>query len=232
MLTMLTTFGAVLLAGPVRPRLPSSRVSAGPTRRRGTWRRPGLSLLASAGAALFVGGPYAVMVGVIAGSGCWWWLGTVEPAEVRRARAAVRRDLPAVVHLLGAALRSGAAPADAVRIACAALPGPAAERLDGVAHRLSLGADPAAVWHALSADDALAPLGRCLGRAAETGAPVVAAVERLADDLEAEHRQVAESRARSVGVKAAVPLGLCLLPSFLLLGIVPLAVSLLSGITA
>ena len=39
-----------------------------------------------------------------------------------------------------------------------------------------------------------------------------------------------EERARSVGVKAAVPLGLCLLPSFVLLGIVPLAVSLMQSL--
>ena len=55
-------------------------------------------------------------------------------------------------------------------------------------------------------------------------------VDRLGRELEAEHRLLAEARARAVGVKAALPLGLCLLPSLLLLGIVPLAVGLLSGI--
>ena len=40
----------------------------------------------------------------------------------------------------------------------------------------------------------------------------------------------AQDRARAVGVRAAVPLGVCLLPSFLLLGIVPLAVSLATSI--
>jgi hypothetical protein len=40
-----------------------------------------------------------------------------------------------------------------------------------------------------------------------------------------------EERARTVGVRAALPLGLCLLPSFLLLGIVPLVVGLLSELS-
>ena len=53
---------------------------------------------------------------------------------------------------------------------------------------------------------------------------------RLAEELAQRGRAEVEDRARSVGVRAAVPLGLCLLPSFLLLGIVPLAVSLASTI--
>ncbi|THJ01773.1 type II secretion system protein, partial [Nocardioides sp.] len=63
-----------------------------------------------------------------------------------------------------------------------------------------------------------------------TGAPVVSAVERLADELARRARGEVEDRARAVGVRAAVPLGVCLLPSFLLLGIVPLAASLASTI--
>jgi hypothetical protein len=37
----------------------------------------------------------------------------------------------------------------------------------------------------------------------------------------------AEERARSVGVRAALPLGLCLLPAFVLLAVVPIAAGLL-----
>jgi pilus assembly protein TadC len=64
-------------------------------------------------------------------------------------------------------------------------------------------------------------------RAHRSGTSVVAALGVLADELESRTRQRVEERARSVGVKAALPLGLCLLPSFLLIGIVPMAVSLL-----
>jgi hypothetical protein len=88
------------------------------------------------------------------------------------------------------------------------------------------------VWGALAADPGLAPLGRTLARAHRTGSPIVAAVERLADELARSGRADVEDRARAVGVRAAVPLGLCLLPSFLLLGIVPLAVSLVAQVTS
>jgi hypothetical protein len=39
-----------------------------------------------------------------------------------------------------------------------------------------------------------------------------------------------EDKARRVGVLAAVPLGLCLLPAFLLIGIVPVVAGLLTAL--
>ncbi|MFC6286899.1 type II secretion system F family protein [Nocardioides sp. GCM10027113] len=177
-----------------------------------------------------MGGPLAPVVGLLAAAAAWWWLGRVEPAAVRRERAAVRRDLPHLVHLLGASLRSGAAPASALRLVCAALPGPAATRLRPLAEQLALGADPALVWGSLARDEVLGPLGRALARSHQTGASVVAAVDRLGEDLAASARAEVEHRARAVGVRAALPLGLCLLPSFLLLGIVPLVAGLVSGL--
>lgn len=189
------------------------------------------AVLAGGGAATFVGGPLAVPTGVVVGAVVGVVAGRVEPAAVRRRREAVRRDLPHVVTLLGAALRSGAAPADGIDLVCRALPGPAADRLVPVAARLRLGGDPAVIWGALGGDPELAPLGRTLSRAQRTGAPVVAAVERLGEELARRGRAEVEDRARAVGVRAAVPLGLCLLPSFLVLGIVPLAVALASTIT-
>ncbi len=130
--------------------------------------------------------------------------------------------------LLASCLRSGSSPATAVRAVCTALPGPAARRLSAVSHRLGLGVDPVRVWGALADDPDLAPLGRALARSHETGSSVVAAVERLADELAQSTRARAEERARSIGVRAALPLGLCLLPAFLLIGIVPMAAGLLA----
>ena len=91
-----------------------------------------------------------------------------------------------------------------------------------------MGVDPVLVWGSLTGDDVLAPLGRTLVRAESSGAPVADEVERLADELELASLSAAEDRARSVGVKAAIPLGLCLLPAFMLIGIVPTVAGLLS----
>lgn len=194
-------------------------------RGRGVW-----AVLAAAGAGLLVGGAAGVLVGVLTGVGVWVVAGRIEPAGVRRRREEVRRDLPHVVALLGAALRSGAAPTQAIGIVTRALPGAAADRLSGIAARLELGGDPGAVWRSLATDDVLGPLGRALARAHRTGAPVVTEIERLGEELARRSRAEVEDRARAVGVRAAVPLGVCLLPSFLLLGIVPLVAGLAAAI--
>jgi hypothetical protein len=55
-------------------------------------------------------------------------------------------------------------------------------------------------------------------------------VTRLSEDLGRLHRAEVEDLARSVGVRAAVPLGVCLLPAFLLVGIVPVVVASLAAL--
>lgn len=189
------------------------------------------AVLAGGGATVLLGGPVAPVAGAAVGALVWVAAVRVEPRGARLRREEVRRDLPHVVTLLGAALRSGAAPAVAVDLACRALPGAAADRLRPVAARLELGADPASVWGELAEDPALGPLGRTMARTHRTGAPVVDAVDRLGEDLARRSRAEVEDRARAVGVRAAVPLGVCLLPAFLLLGIVPLVAGLASQIT-
>lgn len=238
LLVVLLSAGAVALlvppAGPVAPPEPSAPAppsTAGDSEgllRRGRWL---WAALAGAGAAAFVGGALALPAGLATGAAVGFVAGRIEPGVVRARREEVRRDLPHVVTLLAAALRSGVGAADAVEIVCRALPGAAADRLVPLAARLRLGGDAAEIWAALGSDPELAPLGRTLARAQRTGAPIVGAVERLGEELARRGRAEVEDRARAVGVRAAVPLGLCLLPSFLLLGIVPLAVSLATTIT-
>lgn len=53
---------------------------------------------------------------------------------------------------------------------------------------------------------------------------------RLADDAREASRTNAVSAARKVGVKAVAPLGLCFLPAFVLLGIIPVIAGLASTI--
>jgi Flp pilus assembly protein TadB len=189
------------------------------------------SVLSGAGASVVVGGTAGLVAALVVGIVSWVGIGRAEPPEERRRREAVRRDLPHVVTLFASALSGGAAPGAAITLVCRALPGPAAERLDPLAARLSLGADPAQVWSDLTPDPELAGLGRTMARAHASGTPVVAAVERLADDLASRARAEVEDRARAVGVKAALPLGLCLLPAFVLIGIVPLVAGLLGELS-
>lgn len=226
---------ALLLAWPAPVRWPPAGSPAagvvGREDRPQGWtapRRRVVAVLAGCAVPVLVPGPLGLGLAVPAAVVAATVLARVEPVAVRHRREALRHDLPHVVSLLAAALRAGAATEQALRVVARALPGPAAERLAGVAARLELGADPEAAWaEAAVRDPALAPLARGLARAHRSGASVATAVERLADELAAEARAQVEDRARAVGVKAAVPLGLCLLPAFVLVGIVPLVAGLM-----
>lgn len=225
--------GAAALACPSRRAWPTrSRVSPSTRDERGWLHRgrPIWSVLAGLGAAAFVSGVGGVVAGAGVAGVTWSWIGRLDPPSVRRQRELAERDLPGVVHLLATALESGCDVAQALRLVGDALPGPATMLLDAVPGRLALGVPPDVAWRPVLESEELAPLGRAMVRAHRSGASVTDEVARLADELERRARARVEDRARAVGVKAALPLGLCLLPSFLLIGVVPLVAGLLRSL--
>ena len=184
--------------------------------------RPVLCLAGACGGWALVGGPIGLAAGLVCGLAVWVVLGrTEDPAAVRR-REALVDDLPIGVDLLASCLDAGAAPEPALVSVSQALGGPVGEEFLGIHHRLEVGVDPVQVWRSVAAHPQLGDLGRAVGRAHQTGAPVGEAVHRLADELRERTRADVEERARSIEVKAAAPLGLCLLPAFVVLGVVPM----------
>lgn len=179
---------------------------------------------------LFVGGAPGPVAGFVAAAFAWRVLAGAEAPAERRDRVEVERTLPHLIDLFASTLRAGAEPVAGLAQVCAALPGPAADRLAPVVDRARWGASSAEAWGAVAEDQALASLTRAMVRAQTSGASVVQAVERLADELERESLARAEDVARRVGVAAAVPLGVCLLPAFLLLGVVPTVASLVASV--
>jgi pilus assembly protein TadC len=71
-------------------------------------------------------------------------------------------------------------------------------------------------------------LVRVATRSAERGSALSRALEQQAVDLRAARAAAAEAAARKAGVLVVLPLGLCFLPAFLLAGVVPVVVSVLS----
>jgi Flp pilus assembly protein TadB len=231
-LAMIAAALAVAWSWPAHPSPAHEQAAPEPADERG-WLlrlRPLWALLAGSAGATFVSGRPGLVVGSGLAIAAWVYIGHAEPAGVRRRRVAAERDLPGLVHLLAAALETGCATGEAARIVCSAFPGPAADLLEPVPTKLALGVDPVTAWQSLLDHPPVAPLGRVMVRAHRSGAAVVAEVDRLADELAQRERLDVEERARSVGVKAAVPLGLCLLPSFVLIGIVPLVASLMGSL--
>jgi pilus assembly protein TadC len=141
--------------------------------------------------------------------------------------AELTAQLPLALDLLAACLAGGAAPETAVSAVAAAFPGPCGSRLHRVAAALRLGSAPAEAWSALGVGrDAAGAAARALARAAEGGAPVADAVQRVASDARRRRQADAHRRASRAGVLAVLPLGVCFLPAFVLLGVVPAVVGL------
>jgi len=192
---------------------------------RGTGRdvrtRWAVGVLAGFVCGLLIGGPVGWTAGAVVAVGCVRVLSRLEPRAVRVRRARIVAELPIAIDLLAACLRGGGAWHDSVEAVADAVGGPLGADLARVAARIRLGADPAEEWLALANDPTLAPLGRAAARATTGGAPIAATLARLARDQRRTARAAASARARTAGVRAVAPLGLCFLPAFVLLGIVP-----------
>jgi Flp pilus assembly protein TadB len=150
-------------------------------------------------------------------------------AELRR-RARLAIDLPVCAHLVARALQAGAAPVEALELAAASLGPPVSSVIDPAVAQLRLGADPAHICADLQSQDGFAPFARALVRSLTSGTALADALDRLSDDLRGARRHALDRRARTVGVRAAAPLGLCFLPAFLLLGVVPVVVGLIQQV--
>ena len=75
------------------------------------------------------------------------------------------------------------------------------------------------------AGEAVRPLVSALVASERYGAPLIAGLERLADELRRERRRRAEEAVRKVPVKLLFPLVTCTLPAFGLLTVAPLVAS-------
>ena len=174
----------------------------------------GVGLLVSASVAVGVPGLAVAVMLAVAG-----WPVTV---RVVRRRGAARRlaarsaAAPAVLDLLGAALRAGLNPHKALFRVAERAPDVLQEDLSTAATVLRLGGTPA----------------EALRQAADRwGAPPAEALAARAEALRTRARLNAEALAGRAAVRLAFPLVLCFLPAFVLLTIVPTVAGALHALT-
>ncbi|HZB31910.1 MAG TPA: type II secretion system F family protein [Streptosporangiaceae bacterium] len=189
--------------------------------RRAVLTRRGVSMLAGMAVAVLFAGPIGLLAGAGVGVACARLLAGLEPREVKARRARLVADLPIAVDLMAACLRGGSSWAESVEAVAAALGGPLGTELQGVAAQIRLGADPVETWLALAEEPALARLARAAARASDSGSALAPTLEGLAKDQRRAARAEASARAQVAGARAVAPLGLCFLPAFVLIGIVP-----------
>ncbi|MFW0107552.1 type II secretion system F family protein [Rothia sp. P7181] len=73
-------------------------------------------------------------------------------------------------------------------------------------------------------------LEQSLGFLAATGAPSAQILQVVSDRLRRQEYRHAEQQAQKLGVRLVLPLGLCSLPSFICLGVIPLLISLIPSL--
>ena len=153
-------------------------------------------------------------------------------AVVRRRATSARIDDPLAaassLDVLAACLRSGMAVSTAASATAPSAPAPLAAVLNRAADLLALGAEPATAWTAASgpADKNVDALLRLARRSASSGAAMAQGVAELADQSRHDAADAATAAAERASVLIAGPLGLCYLPAFVCLGIVPVVAGL------
>jgi pilus assembly protein TadC len=169
------------------------------------------------------------------------------PSAVRaRARFVVRAQRPSrqpmrapdplavasSLDVLAVCLAAGMAVSTAAAATAPSAPPLLARVLRRAAELLTLGADPAVAWSAppdlpvSSLDSQTDALLRLARRSAASGAALAEALAELAAQCRHDAAHTAAAAAERAGVLIAGPLGLCFLPAFVCLGIVPVVAGL------
>lgn len=189
--------------------------------------------LAAAGGGIAVALVLASLTGVVIGIGVAVGLDRLlrrlESPDVRAERAVRERELPATLDLLAVTLRAGLPVDAAIELAAEACAGPLTDDLRRIAASTRLGAGAAAAWAPYAADSVWGAVARAVRRSANSGSALAATFERVAQERRTARAQRAEAVAKRASVLAMAPLGLCFLPAFICIGIIPVVVGLLSG---
>jgi Flp pilus assembly protein TadB len=209
------------LLTPPHPNLRRLTMPARPTRPRTPRTHRLAAVTIAIGALLLIGLPWGAIPAALAYYAIPRALSRLEPSATRQRTAQITRDLPLAVDLLTACLRAGRPPQQALTLVATAVPGPLADLFTQVAHHFALGADPADAWSHLRSEPACASVARAIDRSIRSGAPLSKTLEHLADDVRQTHHHAADQRARAAESRSALPLGLCFLPAFVVLSIVP-----------
>jgi tight adherence protein B len=165
-------------------------------------------------------------IGAALAAGGRWWMRRL----VLRASPAAH-PLGVALHAVRAAMGAGADVASAIAaVGNAMAPEPtlasAAARMSTAATALARGEEWAAVWSGAELD----PLERALRLPWERGAQAAPLLTAVATGEALRRRRAAQVAAAELGVRLTLPLALCLLPAFVVVGIAPLVLSVVRAV--
>jgi hypothetical protein len=206
------------------------RLGAGHARGQRDQDRPHLSRLLLLGAmaavtlvaaTVVLGSTGLVVVAMAVGCALWLRL---------RPRLQPDVDVTLAVDLLAGCLVAGAPMVQALRAAAVAAPEPACRQLAAIAGAIADGMAPVEAWAGVDGIVTLAPVARVCTRGLGSGAAVAAELRTIAARERRRRRARRHQRINRAAVWVVIPLGLCFLPAFVLVGVVPLVVGLLPSL--
>lgn len=187
------------------------------------------ALALAAGLWVLLGGWSGLLIGAFGGAGAFWLLARMGDDGRGRTQQELAAQAPDAADMLAACVASGASLERASAEVASALDGAMGTALGQAAALMGLGAPPLRAWLPLAEQEATAPIARAVVRSLDSGAPVADALSACAAELRDIRRAQVEAMAQSVAVRTVGPLGLCFLPAFLLIGVVPLVAGLLDS---
>lgn len=140
-------------------------------------------------------------------------------------------DIALVADLVASCLAAGTLLPDAVAAAGMGAGGAIEELCQVVVASLRAGAQPEQAWDGWLADPRLAPIARTAVRTAHSGAATADELRRTAARLRVQRRSGLQRRVQQASIWVVVPLGLCFLPAFVLVAVVPLVAGLLPSLS-
>lgn len=168
---------------------------------------------------------------LLAGPGLFLFQGTRREYGYEQGSAGAELDDTAMMlELVGATLDAGSGLGRALELIAGLAAQEFRAALRPVVSALAIGADWDAAWRSSNIrSPQLLDLRDALGFAALTGAPSSTLLYAQAARIRRERFRMAEKQAAALGVKLVVPLGLCSLPAFVCLGIVPVLLAMMPG---
>lgn len=151
-----------------------------------------------------------------------------DPVRVREGGQA-RQDplaLPSALDVFAVCLSCGISVSAAATVTAPVAPPVLRSVLHRAADLLALGATAEEAWSTTADDRTCQALVRLARRSAVSGAALAAGVADLAEQSRQEVAHSAVAAAERAGVLIAGPLGLCFLPAFVCLGVVPVVAGL------
>ena len=153
---------------------------------------------------------------------------SLRAASVDARGGPVALDVVLLLELVETAVASGAPVPRALRAVGGAVAGDAGRALADAGAALVLGASWSAAW--AGAPAGVGEVRDALEDAWRTGAAAGPALRGRAAAIRRHRRRRARIAGAALGVRLVLPLGLCFLPAFVLLGLVPLVLGLGSGL--